>query len=253
MANRKQIGIQISIITVTWNDPQGLRKTLESIPRLPSEIEWIIQDGDSTHPEQKAILEDLQTKENTRVFIEKDRGIYDAMNKGINSAMGQYAIFLNGGDTLIEGNIFKIAKKIARCKSKPLAIACSFNRIGRDKIAQIKPKTHETLWLHSLPTSHQAILYNIDAFSMARHSLKYTICGDFHFWCQTIRTHGRKRFATVNLPITNFYTGGISSNKPLLLISEAAHIQWQQLSLSILLIAPSTIMRVASILKSLKL
>lgn len=121
---------RISIITITYNNLSGLRKTAESVARQSyRDFEWVIVDGDSTDG-TKAYLEalrkngacfvggkvnsasavsgescacpvDMDTQclpEEIRIVSEPDKGVYDAQNKGIRLATGDYCFFLNAGD-----------------------------------------------------------------------------------------------------------------------------------------------------------
>lgn len=89
----------ISIITVTYNAELTLARTLESV-RMQSypHIEMILVDGAS--PDGTLRIADAYNDIITTVVCEKDKGIYDAMNKGIYMANGEYLLFLNAGDKL---------------------------------------------------------------------------------------------------------------------------------------------------------
>ncbi|EMT6383360.1 glycosyltransferase [Providencia rettgeri] len=86
-----------SIITINYNNYLGLLKTCNSIyPLLNKNIEWIVVDGLSN---DKSVNFIRNNKKITHFTIEKDNGIYDAMNKGIDLATGDFIIFMNSGDT----------------------------------------------------------------------------------------------------------------------------------------------------------
>lgn len=94
---------KLSIITVNLNNRDGLRKTAESVvSQTYKDYEWIVIDGGSTDG-SKELIE--QYAEHISYWVsEPDKGIYNAMNKGILKAQGEYCFFLNSGDYLIEGN-----------------------------------------------------------------------------------------------------------------------------------------------------
>lgn len=96
---------RISIITVNYNDVEGLRKTLASVAsQTYQEIEHIIIDGGSTDGSVDVIreyAESIATNQHVQWISEVDGGIYDAMNKGIAKSTGDYLLFLNGGDALV--------------------------------------------------------------------------------------------------------------------------------------------------------
>lgn len=98
------INPKISIITVTFNAEKVLERTLRSIKRQEyNNIELIIVDGKSNDGTLDIVerYSDIVTK----WISEKDNGLYDAMNKGLDMAKGDYVWFLNAGDTIAKKNI----------------------------------------------------------------------------------------------------------------------------------------------------
>ncbi len=94
----------LSIITINYNDAIGLEKTIKSvISQSFQDFEYIIIDGGSKD-NSKHIIEKYQLKI-TYWVSEKDNGIYNAMNKGIIQAQGNYCLFLNSGDYLADNDV----------------------------------------------------------------------------------------------------------------------------------------------------
>lgn len=94
---------KLSIITVNLNNKTGLQRTIESVfPQTFTDYEYIIIDGGSTDG-SKELIEKYQNKF-VYTVSEKDTGIYQAMNKGIVKAKGDYLFFLNSGDILNSQN-----------------------------------------------------------------------------------------------------------------------------------------------------
>jgi glycosyltransferase involved in cell wall biosynthesis len=91
--------VKLSIITINYNNLDGLKRTIESvINQTWKEFEYIIIDGGSTDGSAEYIQEN---KEHFDYWVcEPDTGIYNAMNKGIRVVNGQYLLFLNSGDWL---------------------------------------------------------------------------------------------------------------------------------------------------------
>ena len=90
----------ISVITVVRNDVEHISKTIESVlyQSYPA-IEYIVIDGASTDGTNDVIE---RYSDRLRTWIsEPDKGVYDAMNKGIALSMGDFVYFLNSGDTLL--------------------------------------------------------------------------------------------------------------------------------------------------------
>jgi len=96
----------ISIITITYNDFKGLKKTLGSIPDLDF-IESVVINGGT----DKSSFEYLKSHSGI-VINEEDEGISDAFNKGIKMSTGQSIMFLNSGDELIDPEYLKNAEEI---------------------------------------------------------------------------------------------------------------------------------------------
>ena len=87
-----------SIITVTYNAVDTLERTIRSVISQREHIEYIIIDGGSTDGTQEIV--DVYKSYISYFVSEKDSGIYDAMNKGLKAATGEYVWFLNAGDTI---------------------------------------------------------------------------------------------------------------------------------------------------------
>lgn len=98
--------MSLSIITVNLNNKNGLQKTMESIlTQSCKDFEWIVIDGNSTDGSVELIKSHA---ENITYWVsEHDNGIYDAMNKGINAAKGEYILFLNSGDMLYSNDVIE--------------------------------------------------------------------------------------------------------------------------------------------------
>ena len=99
----------LSIITINWNNADGLQKTIQSVMSQKlddySELEYIIVDGASKDASVEVIQNGIRdSKFSVDWKSEPDTGIYNAMNKGIKKAHGEYCLFLNSGDWLFDEN-----------------------------------------------------------------------------------------------------------------------------------------------------
>lgn len=96
--------MKFSVITVTYNNLQGLLKTSESIlEQTFGEFEWIIVDGGSADGTVQFLTSFDRLKINW--VSEKDGGIYAATNKGIKLSRGEYCIFMNAGDRFLDASV----------------------------------------------------------------------------------------------------------------------------------------------------
>lgn len=93
--------MKLSIITINFNNCTGLKKTIESVVEQSfKDFEWIVIDGGSTDGSRELI--EQYADRFTYWVSEPDKGIYNAMNKGIKVAKGDYLQFLNSGDWLCD-------------------------------------------------------------------------------------------------------------------------------------------------------
>ena len=99
------MGCKLSIITINYNNKTGLIKTFESVDRqMWTDFEYIVIDGGSTDG-GKELIE--QNPKITYWVSEKDSGVYQAMNKGIRKANGDYIIFMNSGDFFYDSTVLE--------------------------------------------------------------------------------------------------------------------------------------------------
>lgn len=98
--------MKLSIITINYNNLEGLKRTYESVvSQTCQDFEWIIIDGGSTDG-SKEFIEEHQAHF-AYWCSEPDKGIYNAMNKGIAKANGEYLQFLNSGDNLVDDKVIE--------------------------------------------------------------------------------------------------------------------------------------------------
>lgn len=95
--------MKLSIITINFNNLEGLQKTIDSVIfQTFRDFEWIVIDGGSTDGSKELI--ELNAEHFAYWVSEPDKGIYNAMNKGIKVANGEYCLFLNSGDSLFKAS-----------------------------------------------------------------------------------------------------------------------------------------------------
>lgn len=173
---------QFSIITVVYNDVGGLALTKSSIftQNFPNiDIEWIVIDGGSsdgtvTFLEQCDLI-------NLRWASEKDKGIYDAMNKGINMSKGEYLLFLNAGDAFPNSNTLASVNDALLSEAKPGVLFGGADYVFPDGESKFRlPKVaSKSIW-HGLPANHQATYYSRSVLNGLLYDLSYKICGDYY-------------------------------------------------------------------------
>ena len=98
--------MRLSIITVNYNNREGLARTARSVVEQTfSDFEWIVVDGGSTDGSVGVIQEYADCI--AWSVSEPDGGIYEAMNKGLDMASGEYVQFLNSGDSFIDQTVLE--------------------------------------------------------------------------------------------------------------------------------------------------
>lgn len=102
--------MHLSIITINYNNLEGLKKTVRSVmDQTWRDFEWIIIDGGSTDGSRE-LIEEVAARPDSQVSYwcsEPDKGIYNAMNKGIAKAKGEYLNFMNSGDCFFTNSSLK--------------------------------------------------------------------------------------------------------------------------------------------------
>lgn len=169
----------ISIVTINYNNSDGLRLTYSSIEnQTDKDFNWIVVDGGSTDG-SKDTLEDIRLNSELSVSVisERDNGIYDAMNKGIFNSEADFFIFINSGDRLASSATVSELKKLLSSKAGCDIILGAFSYNGNIKL----PKP--IWWKYwALPTSHQSILYRASLLKNNTYDHNLRFAGDFeHF------------------------------------------------------------------------
>ena len=209
--------IKISIITINFNNCKGLVQTLDSVAQQTyNNYEHIIIDGASTDG-SKSIIEQYKNKNPhvTYWVSEKDEGIYNAMNKGITHAQGQYLLFLNSGD-YIEPNILEQAATSLTGTDIIYGNLYFISESGH-KYLRIYPESPLSAALLLSPTfclPHPATFIRRELFKDQLYNEQYKIISDWEFWIKSILFKNRST-KHINLNISNFHEGGISSNTTL--------------------------------------
>ena len=202
-----------SIITVCYNAAETLGCTLGSVDGQSfDDYEHLIVDGAS----RDASLEIARSMPNDRrrIISEPDKGIYDAMNKGISASTGTYLIFLNAGDKFhATDSLEKIAKAI-HANQMPGIIYGQTNIV--DNEGQFLAPRHLTapheLTLKSFATGmvvcHQAFvaLRRIAGF----YNLKYRYSADYE-WCIRCLQHSRKNIGLADTVLIDYLNEGVTT------------------------------------------
>lgn len=202
---------KLSIITINYNDKKGLQKTIESvISQTWKDFEFIIIDGGS-YDGSVEILNQYQTKINHSIS-EKDTGVYNAMNKGIKIASGDYLIFMNSGDIFVDANVlFKINNKLDFGTSI-LYGKSNYSKEGIYDRSETPPTKLSFYFFFISGLNHQAtFIKRALFFKYFLYNEEYKICSDWEFFIYTI-CKGNESYEFIDEFICDYDLSGISAN-----------------------------------------
>lgn len=201
----------ITVVTVVYNDESHIEMTIKSVLEQDYPyIEYVIIDGKST---DKTL--DIIRKYSSRLnFIsESDNGIYNAMNKGLKMATGEYVIFMNSGDCFTSSTtVSEIVNYIDDKKAKPTMIYGNYREVGRGIVSAVIPaRSFKKVWYGAF-ASHQSTFYN--RLFLLQHNLcydeTYKIGADYKLNLEVV-THSDGNILQTPVCVSDFDTTGISN------------------------------------------
>lgn len=171
----------LSIITINLNNRDGLKNTIKSVfSQTFSDLEYIIIDGRSTD----GSLELIESKKDYLAYwvSEKDQGTYDAMNKGIARATGDYIMFLNSGDFLYTENVLSECFALIYEKGADIYYGdMIIKNNGRFQQVKHSPKISLLFWRYNT-INHQSAFYKRKLFSeLGLYDLQFRVAADQAF------------------------------------------------------------------------
>lgn len=199
---------KLSIITINYNNLKGLKRTVESVVNQTwQEFEYIVIDGGSTDG-SAAYIESQSSKIDYWVS-ESDKGIYNAMNKGIAKATGEYLFFLNSGDHF---NSINALKNNIMCLQNEDIIYFDINLIDKG-VSYVKrsPKELRFSYLIFETLPHQSTFIKRKLFTeIGYYDESIRIVSDWKFLIIAIIKH-KVSYKYVEEVLTTFYLDGLSS------------------------------------------
>lgn len=205
---------KFSIIIPTYNSAKTLPVSLESIANQNfKNVEVLIMDGASNDQTTAIAASFKKSIPNLAIYSEKDQGIYDAMNKGMNKATGEWLLFLGSDDSLYDSNVLnKVEQRVNKTNAKVVyGNAKIIGDTGWAKDAAIYDGEFTTNKLLNTNICHQAVFYNSGFVKnqIGDFNLKYHINSDWDF---NLRCWAKQSCEYADIIIANFKAGGVSSN-----------------------------------------
>jgi glycosyltransferase involved in cell wall biosynthesis len=207
--NENTYNPKVTVITVVYNNKNNFIKTISSVKSQNyNNIEYIVIDGNS----KDGTLDVIKQNENviSKWLSEPDKGIYDAMNKGIVLATGDYVWFLNGGDMIYSNDtlneVFSSEKNADVYYGDTELVDDEGKSYGK---RQLKTPPKNLSWknmIDGMVVTHQSLIVNRNI--IPAYELKYKHCADID-WTIKILKKSRKIINTHKI-ISRFLLGGYS-------------------------------------------
>lgn len=200
-----------SIITVTHNNLGGLKRTYESLCiQSDEDYEWLVIDGASTDGTAQ-FLTSLDA-ERLSWSSEPDDGIYDAMNKGIKRAKGDYLLFLNAGDTLYNSSVLeKLSSMIKAQSPAPDFIYGDSTEEDESGMQFYKKARAHTAIQSRMFTHHQSMIYRRKTLGTLQYDQSYKIAADYKLTARFLKQSEHMLYCP--FPLCSFEPGGISQTQ----------------------------------------
>jgi len=208
--------MKISVITVTYNSAKTVADSLDSVAmQTHNEIEHLVIDGDSTDDTIEIVRSHINPI--IRLISEPDKGMYDAMNKGIQLSSGDVIGILNSDDFYVDSNVLnEVALAFTSDPSLDVVMgdvdfvaeADLFRPIRTYRAAGFQP------WMFQigLMPPHPAIFVRKSAYErVGYYALNYKIAADFDFLVRLLSIDGAKYFIKEKFWV-RMRTGGVSTS-----------------------------------------
>lgn len=218
--------IKFTIVTCTYNAEAVLQRTLDSVMKQTyCNIEHLIIDGvskDKTLTMVKAYQHKNDVGESAHailVFSEPDKGLYDAMNKGIDRATGDYLIFLNAGDVFPSEDTLEFVEGcVGEGEELPGVLYGDTDIVNMEghflRHRRLTPPKRLSWrsFMWGMLVCHQSFYARADIAKGIHYNLDYRFSADVD-WCIRIMRESARRhlpLRNVNAVITNYLDGGMS-------------------------------------------
>ncbi|NVM67796.1 glycosyltransferase involved in cell wall biosynthesis [Mucilaginibacter sp. SG538B] len=202
---------RLSVITIVYNNVRDIERTIRSvINQTYTNIEYIIVDGLSNDGTLQVI--DKYKSQITKFISEKDEGIYDAMNKGLALATGDYVIFMNSGDEFYDNEtvaaVFAAAEDADIYYGETEMIADEGSSLGQRR-HKAPAKFTWRGFKYGMSISHQAIYIRR---SLAEpYDPRYQLSSDIDWIIRAAKK--AKKIVNVNRYVAKYLVGGMSKKR----------------------------------------
>ncbi len=203
---------KVSIITITYNAEKYLERTIQSIVNQPyPNLEYVIIDGKSKDGTM-AIAKKYQANIDT-LISEPDGGLYDAMNKGLRTATGDYIVFMNAGDRIKDADTLEKAMKGSNGADIIYGLAVNIDEAGNTRPWHKKTPPADRLspksFMNGMVICHQCMI--LKKACTEPYNLSISIAADIDWSIRCMKNVKTKHF--YNDVFCLFLEGGVSDEK----------------------------------------
>lgn len=164
--------VRITVATVCYNSSSTIRSTVESVLKQTyPNVEYVVVDGASTDGTNEILR---QYQGNLILVSEKDNGVYDAMNKALSIATGDYIIFMGADDLFYDDMV--LSRVAGKLKNPNAVYYGNVKRVRRLDIYAGKFSKWD--WGYKNPC-HQSIFYPIGIYKSNCYNLRYRLVADW--------------------------------------------------------------------------
>ena len=199
--NTSETHPRVSIITVTYNAEPLLQRTLQSVlAQRYADKEIVVVDGQSSDGTVAVIKRHAAIQS---WVSEPDKGIYDAMNKGVRMATGDWILFMNAGDTFASDDVLQCLFDAV----DPAQADVIYGDVVKGGVVKAAPRQYRLY--HRMLFCHQSVLTRRSCLLDTPFDIRHRLSADFKFFL--LQYQQGARFQYVPLPVAVFDTGGVSN------------------------------------------
>lgn len=232
--------IKITVITITYNAENVIVRTLDSVLKQTfPDIEHLIIDG-ASNDKTVSIATEYELRSSSanngheiKITSEPDNGLYDAMNKGINKASGNYLVFLNAGDVFPSSSTLEtIVSMVGEGEELPGVLYGNTDIVDDNgtflRHRRLSPPLHLSWrsFLHGMLVCHQAFYARTDIAKRNNYDLHYKLSADID-WCIRVMKDAKRNnlpLRYVDTVVVNYLEGGMSIKNHKESLKERYHI-----------------------------
>ena len=213
--------MKFTVITVCLNPGGKLEKTLNSIlQQTYTDVEVVLKDGGSTDgsvAEWQRKAAGIPGADRVKVYVEKDKGIYDAMNQAAVHAEGEFVLFLNCGDVFCGNDVLEkvnqaieVQRRAGTDCSRMVLYGDTYSEKNQAVIVSA-PVITGFVCYRNIPC-HQSCIYSAALCQEKQYNLHYKIRADYdHFlWCFY---HAKAAMCRLGFPVASYEGGGYSESR----------------------------------------